>query len=143
MRILANAIEHPGTPKLRPTFRDPPLGIIERESTAVYPVNPPFLAKALLLLNENIDRPVSATALAKEVGVSSTTLRTAFTKVLGISLGKYSLSIRMREAKRLMVDEHYSIKEVAALTGFTSQAYFSCAYRAFYGHTPSTNRPHR
>lgn len=143
MRILASAIEHPVTPKFRPTFCVPPLGIIERESTAVYPVDPPFLTKALLLLNENIDRPVSATALAKEVGVSSTTLRTAFTKVLGISLGKYSLSIRMREAKRLMIDEHYSFKEVAALTGFTSQAYFSSAYRAFYGHTPSTNRPHR
>ena len=52
-----------------------PLGIVERESTAVYPVDPPFLAKALLLLDENMERPVSATALAKAVGVSSSTLR--------------------------------------------------------------------
>ena len=52
-----------------------PLGIVERESTAVYPVDPPFLAKALLLLDENMERPVSTTALAKAVGVSSSTLR--------------------------------------------------------------------
>ena len=33
-----------------------------------------------------------------------------------------------------------SIKEVAARTGFSSQAYFSAAYRAFYGHPPSQSR---
>lgn len=140
MRLLADAIEHPVAPKLRPVFRIPPHGIVERESTAVYPVDPPFLAKALLLLDENMERPVSATALAKAVGASSSTLRAAFRKVLGTSLGKYALSVRMREAKRLMTEDRLSIKEVAARTGFSSQAYFSAAYRAFYGHPPSQSR---
>ncbi|MBQ3807384.1 MAG: substrate-binding domain-containing protein [Kiritimatiellae bacterium] len=142
MRILAEAIEHPVAPKLRPVFRVPPLGIVERESTVVYPVDPPFLAKALLLLDENMEHPVSATELAKEVGVSSTTLRTAFRKVLGTSLGKYALSVRMREAKRLMMEERFSVKEIATKMGFSSQAYFSAAYRAFYGHPPSADRHH-
>ena len=140
MRLLADAIEHPVAPKLRPVFRVPPLGIVERESTAVYPVDPPFLAKALLLLDENMERPVSATAIAKAVGVSSTTLRAAFRKVLGTSLGKYALSVRMREAKRLMMEDRLSVKEVAVRTGFSSQAYFSAAYRAFYGCPPSQSR---
>ena len=140
MRILANAIDNPVTPKLRPVFRIPPLGIVERESTAVYPVDPPFLAKALLLLDENIERPLSATALAKAVGVSSTTLRAAFRKILGTSLGKYALSVRMHEAKRLMLEERFSVKEVAARTGFSSQAYFCYAYHAFYGQPPSQSR---
>ena len=140
MRLLADAIEHPVAPKLRPVFRVPPLGIVERESTAVYPVDPPFLAKALLLLDENMERPVSATAIAKAVGVSSSTLRAAFRKVLGTSLGKYALSVRMREAKRLMMEDRLSVKEVAVRTGFSSQAYFSAAYRAFYGCPPSQSR---
>lgn len=140
MRLLADAIEHPVAPKLRPVFRVPPLGIVERESTAVYPVDPPFLAKALLLLDETMEQPLSATALAKAVGVSSTTLRAAFRKVLGTSLGKYALSVRMHEAKRLMMEERFSVKEVAARTGFSSQAYFCYAYRAFYGHPPSQSR---
>ena len=46
----------------------------------------------------------------------------------------------MREAKRLMTEDRLSIKEVAARTGFSSQAYFSAAYRAFYGHPPSQSR---
>ena len=140
MRILANAIRNPVEPKLRPVFRVPPLGIVERESTAVYPVDPPFLAKALMLLDETMERPLSATALAKEAGVSSTTLRAAFRKVLGTSLGKYAISVRMHEARRLMMEERFSVKEVAARTGFSSQAYFCYAYRAFYGHPPSTER---
>ena len=140
MRLLADAIEHPVAPKLRPVFRIPPLKIVERESTAVYPVDPPFLAKALLLLDETMEQPLSATALAKAVGVSSTTLRAAFRKVLGTSLGKYALSVRMHEAKRLMMEERFSVKEVAARTGFSSQAYFCYAYRAFYGHPPSQSR---
>ena len=142
MRLLADAIEHPVAPKLRPVFRVPPLGIVERESTAVYPVDPPFLAKALLLLDETMEQPLSATALAKAVGVSSTTLRAAFRKVLGTSLGKYTLSVRMHEAKRLMMEERFSVKEIATKMGFSSQAYFSAAYRAFYGHPPSADRHH-
>ena len=143
MRLLADAIKHPVAPKPRPVFRVPPLGIVERESTAVYPVDPPFLAKALLLLDENMERPVSAAALAGAVGVSSSTLRAAFRKTLGTSLGKYTLSVKMREAKRLMMEDRLSVKEVAAKTGFSSQAYFSAAYRAFYGHPPSGDRAFR
>ena len=140
MRILADAIENPVAPKLRPVFRVQPLGIVERESTAVYPVDPPFLAKALLLLDEKMDRPLSAAALAEAAGVSSATLRAAFRKVLGTSLGKYALSVRMHEAKRLIMEERFSVKEVAARIGFSSQAYFCYAYRAFYGHPPSHSR---
>ncbi len=140
MRILEDSIRHPVTPRLRPTFRIPPLGIVERESTAVYPVNPPFLAKALLLLDDSIECPLPPKGLASAVGVSTTTLRSAFKKVLGTSLAKYALSVRMREATRLLKDERLSTKEVATKTGFTSQSYFSTAYRAFYGHPPNADR---
>lgn len=140
MRILEDSIRHPVAPRLRPTFRIPPLGIVERESTAVYPVNPPFLAKALLLLDDSIECPLPPKSLASAVGVSTTTLRSAFKKVLGTSLAKYALSARMREATRLLKDERLSTKEVATKTGFTSQSYFSTAYRAFYGHPPNADR---
>ena len=56
---------------------------------------------------------------------------------LEICQNHHALSVRMREAKRLMMEDRLSIKEVAARTGFSSQAYFCYAYRAFYGHPPS------
>ena len=140
MRILAEAIEKPAPPKLRPVFRVPPLGIVERDSTNVYPIDPPYLAKALLRLDENLNRPVTIPELAQMVGVPPTTLRAAFRRVFGTSLGKYALGLRMKEAKRLIDEGRHSIKEVATRTGFTSQSLFCHDYRTFYGHTPSNDR---
>ena len=137
MRILAEAIEKPAPPKLRPAFRVQPLGIVERDSTNVYPIDPPYLAKALLRLDENLNRLVTIPELAQMVGVPPTTLRAAFKRVLGTSLGKYALTLRMREAKRLIDEGRHSIKEVATRTGFTSQSLFCHNYRAHFGHPPS------
>ena len=140
MRILENAIENPVVPKLRPTYFVPPVGIVERESTAVYPVNPPWLAETLLLLDKNLDTPISATALAKAAGVSHTALQRAFRKAFGTTPGKYIMSVKMREAKRLLEEKRLNVKEVALRTGFSSPQYFSHAYHEFYGHSPVSDR---
>ena len=39
-----------------------------------------------------------------------------------------------------MMEDRLSVKEITARTGFSSQAYFSAAYRAFYGYPPSHSR---
>ena len=140
MRILESAIDNPVAPKLRPTYFVPPVGIVERESTAVYPVNPPWLAETLLLLDKNLDTPISATDLAKAAGVSHTALQRAFRKAFGTTPGKYIMSVKMREAKRLLDESRINVKGVAARTGFSSQQYFSHAYREFYGHPPIGDR---
>ena len=140
MRILESAIENPVAPKLRQTFLVPPVGIVERESTAVYPVDPPWLAETLLLLDKNLGTPISATDLAKAAGVSHTALQRAFRKAFGTTPGKYIMSVKMREAKRLLDESRINVKEVAARTGFSSQQYFSHAYRDFYGHPPIGDR---
>ena len=140
MRILESAIENPVAPKLRQTFLVPPVGIVERESTAVYPVDPPWLAETLLLLDKNLDTAISATDLAKAAGVSHTALQRAFRKAFRTTPGKYIMSVKMREAKRLLDESRINVKEVAARTGFSSQQYFSHAYRDFYGHPPIGDR---
>ena len=140
MRILESAIDNPVGPKLRRTYFVPPAGIVERESTAVYPVNPPWLAKILLLLDKNLDSSISAMGLAKAAGVSHTSLERAFRKAFGTTAGKYITSVKMREAKRLLDENRLPLKEIAKRTGFSSPQYFSHAYHDFYGHPPSQSR---
>lgn len=140
MRILDNAIDNPVEPKLRPTFFVPPVGIVERESTAVYPVNPPWLAKCLLMLDANLDKSISAADLAKSAGVSQTMLQKAFHKTFGTTAGKYITSVKMREAKRLLDENQLNVKEVALRTGFSSPQYFSHAYHDFYGRAPVSDK---
>ena len=136
MRLVAHAIDHPLEPKVRHPFLIPPGPIVERESTAVYPVDPPWLSEALSLIDTNMNRPISAADLAANAGVSHTTLQTAFRKALGTSPGKYILSVKMREAKRLLGEGNFSVKEVASMTGFASRSYFSHTYSGYFGHAP-------
>ena len=60
--------------------------------------------------------------------------------MLGVSAGKYILSARMSEAKRLVDEGRLSIKEIASELRFSSQSYFCRAYAAYYGRPPSSDR---
>ena len=140
MRILDRTMRFPAKPKRRRTFLIPPIGIVERESTAVYPVDSPYIKRALVALEGNLDKPISSSKLAEAAGVSPSTLNAAFRKAFGTSVGKYALSVKMSEAKRLAATGRFSVKEIASKTGFSSQAHFSNAYRAFYGRPPSRDR---
>lgn len=143
MRILDQAIDHPVKPKLRPTFLVRPIGIVERESTATYPVNPPWLAKALLLLDSNLDKPISAADLANAAGVSQTSLQKSFRKSFGTTVNKHILAAKMLTARRLLGEEGLTVKEVATRTGFSTPNYFCQKYHAFYGHAPSRDSKSR
>lgn len=120
-----------------------PVGIVERESTATYPVNPPWLAKALLLLDSNLDKPISAANLANAAGVSQTALQKSFRKAFGTSVGKYILSTKMCAARRFLAEEGLSVKEVARKTGFATPNYFCQTYHAHFSHSPSSDRTFR
>ena len=141
MRILAHMIDHPPNPKPGHLFRVRPLGIVERESTAVYPVEPPWLASALMWLDGNLDRPASVQDLAEAAGVSQTALQTEIRRAFGMSAAKYILSAKMREAKQLVDEGCYSVKEIAAKTGFSAPNHFSRTYHAYYGRPPASDRP--
>ena len=143
MRILDAAMRRPFKRKLRPPLLIPPIGIVERESTATYPVKPSWIAKTLLLLDANLDKQISAKDLARAAGVSQTALQKAFHKTFAKSIGKYITSLKMRTARRLFNDEGLSVKEVSSRTGFSSPNYFCHVYQAFYGHPPSADRRKR
>jgi len=142
MRILAHVIDHPVRSKKRRTFLVRPGEIYERESTAVYPLDPPWLANVLLKLDENLNRDFSTPELAEMACVSQSTLQTAFNKAFGMSAGKYTTSIRMREARRLLSTSQLSAKEIAARMNFSSLNYFCYAYQKFYGHPPKADSSH-
>lgn len=140
IRLLMHLIDCRVKPKVRRPFLVPPKGIVERESTAVYPVDPPWLADVLSLVDDNIDSPVSASDLAAAAGVSHTTLQAVFRKVFGTTPGKYIMSVKMRAAKQLVDEGRFSVKEIARMTGFGSRSYFSRTFSSHFGHPPGKKR---
>ncbi len=60
----------------------------------------------------------------------------SFTKFTGLSPIQYLNRRRLEAACQLLIDTDYSISDIANLTGFSSQSYFTQIFRKFYDVTP-------
>ena len=57
--------------------------------------------------------------------------------ITGAGTKEYITRIRLDKAKSLIENTDLSIAEISDMTGFTSQSYFSTAFKNFTGMTPS------
>lgn len=115
-----------------------PGDLIARESTETYPLDPPWLEKVLIHVDANMNRPLSTRDLLKLTGISHTALQKMFTRRIGMSPGQYILTVKMREAQRLLTTrKKIRMSEIAERTGFIDQKYFCRTYHAYFGHPPS------
>jgi AraC-like DNA-binding protein len=75
--------------------------------------------------------------VAREVRLAPTYLANLFKRVYGTTIRQTLIEIRLEEARRLLKEGRFSVKEVAYLTGWSDQLYFSKVYRKRYGYPPS------
>ena len=94
----------------------------------------------LFLVSHYHDPNVTVESVAAAVGFSTSHLQTVFKKVTGYTPHQLLIDLRMRRAKDLLTNTNLSVKEIAAMTGWTSQLYFSAAYHRRHGHAPSVAR---
>lgn len=66
-----------------------------------------------------------------------------FTKKTGMSPLKYVLSLRIEEAKELLMYSSMSISEVAVSIGIAEPSYFSRIFRKYVGLSPTEYRNQR
>ncbi len=135
-RLLQSAMDNPPCKKSRPPFLVTPGELFERASTEHHPVTPQWFAEALVHIDRNISRTISACDVIRVAGKSSTAVERRFRAAFGMSIGKYIMSVKMKDAQRLLSRGRLSVKEVAARTGFNSPQYFCRSYRSFFGHPP-------
>ena len=53
---------------------------------------------------------------------------------------RYYLDLRLQEARKLLRESDRAVGDIALLTGFSSGAHFSTAYRNHFGMTPREER---
>ena len=135
-RLLQTAMDNQLTHKRRPTFRVQPGELYERTSTEHHPITPEWFADALVHIDRNLSRPITAADVVAVTGKSSTAVEKRFRAAFNLSVGRYILTLKMQESARLLSRGNLSVKEVAARTGFNSPQYFCRAYRSYYGHPP-------
>jgi AraC-like DNA-binding protein len=86
------------------------------------------------------DPELDQLVLCRELGMSRAALYNKMKSITGAGAKEYITHIRIEKAKSLMENPSLSIADIAEMTGFTSQSYFSTAFKSQTGMTPSQYR---
>lgn len=103
-------------------------------------VSHPKLLEVISLMEETLEEPVSCSALADSVGLSTRQLERLFRKYLNHAPTRYYLELRLSRARFLLLQTSMTVLEVALACGFVSASHFSKCYREFFSRTPSEER---
>ena len=98
------------------------------------------VARALAIMQETIEEPLSCRALAAEVDLSPRQLQRHFQHYLGTTVMRHYLLQRLAKAHKLLQQTDLRVTEVAVSAGFTSLEHFSRVYRQTFGVSPSADR---
>lgn len=98
------------------------------------------LMRAVALVRDNMEEPLSTGAIARTLGISTRQLERLFARHLNSSPNRFMLEARLDRARNLLVQTEHSITEVAVACGFRTPSTFSKAYRAQFGVSPAAQR---
>ena len=99
------------------------------------------VAEVQLFLQSHYYEPdLSVKTVADTVGLSASHLGALFQKTMGNTLHQTLINLRLSRATDLLARTTLSVKEIAAMTGWSNQLYFSNAYRRRYGRPPTAAR---
>lgn len=105
------------------------------------PQKTPKWAKELKeIIQDQIDTnlTLSLTEISKDLDVHPSYLSREFSKHFdNLSFGDYIRKLRIEKAIQLLEDPHYSLTEIAYLTGFSDQSHFTRIFKKHTGKNPS------
>ncbi len=126
-----------GTPH---AIRTNPGRLVERGSTRTYPIEPSWLSDALVFIQGNVTRKLTASDVYAVVGKSHTKVNDAFRRTLGTTVTREIARSRINEAIRLLKSTSLPLSDVARQSGFASIQYFTNAFTTAVGNSPASFR---
>ena len=99
-----------------------------------------MVQKAVGIIEAQYAQPITLRDLAEELHFSPGYLSVRIKQQIGMNFSEYLLHVRMREARRLLVQTDEKIAEIARKVGYTDQFYFSRLFKRATGRTPSEYR---
>ncbi|SDF21002.1 transcriptional regulator, AraC family with amidase-like domain [Salipiger thiooxidans] len=100
----------------------------------------PIVLRTLLLMQQNIDTPLSVTEIARRMGHSKRQLERHFRTALDTSPQAAFLSIRLSLAHHLIETSDKSIAQIALDCGFCDSSHLSRMFQRRFGVTPRALR---
>jgi transcriptional regulator GlxA family with amidase domain len=99
-----------------------------------------WVARALLLMEQNLSRPLATDEIAQRINISKRQLERLFLADTGESLQKFYRKIRLSYALWLLQNTQRSITDIAQECGFADTAHFSRAFRSAFASRPTDYR---
>lgn len=131
-RRVANQFHHE---RIRAEDEDQRGGRLERAAALPLP-----LRKAVTLMQDHIEDPVSIAEIADLIGLSARQLERLFLRYERSTPARYYLGLRIDRARELLLYSDRPIIEVAVATGFASISHFSQWFKRLQGVRPTELR---
>jgi len=91
---------------------------------------------AIAALRQRFDEPLSLDDLAHVAFMSRYHFTRVFTKITGVSPGRFLTAFRMQEAKRLLLHTHLNVTDISLDVGYNSLGTFTRTFTASVGLPP-------
>lgn len=100
----------------------------------------PVVARALALMERNIEEPLPCAAIARRAGLSMRRMQRLFARDLGTTPVRHYQFMRLSKAHALLQQTDLSVTEIAVSAGFGSLEHFCRIYRRQFGCRPRDDR---
>jgi AraC-like DNA-binding protein len=94
------------------------------------------VSAAITYMKDHIDEPISVSMLAEAVCMSESAFAHLFKQVTGTSPYHFLKQLRLECARDLMLDEDFSVSDVARQVGYTSLSHFISEFKRYFGEPP-------
>ena len=95
-----------------------------------------LIVDARKILEKNYENPPTIKELAKMLGTNDNKLMKGFRKILNKTVNDTIAEIRMNQAKLLLADGNYSLKEIAHKVGYKNPSNFTRRFKEKFGILP-------
>ncbi len=103
---------------------------------AVRQNNDAIVSRVIRYVQENLTADLSLTAMADLAKLSPIHFHNCFKASTGRTLRQYVEEQRIKKASNLLVTTDWTLTEISSVCGFSSQSYFSSAFKRRMGVTP-------
>lgn len=110
----------------------------EIHSTVHSKLDEEFMNKCSVIIENNISEPdFSVDTLAKELGMSRTSVFVKVKGITGMTPNDFIKLTRLKMACKMMTETSYRITEIGFLVGFSSSSYFAKCFQKQFGMLPT------
>lgn len=116
----------------------PPLGVVERASTATMAIEDREVAHAVEFIRGHGFEPINVADVSSRVQVARVTLERRFRQVMGVTMHEYLTELRVRRAKELLASESPpSLQAIAQQCGLADRRRLNQVFISATGKNPA------